>query len=177
MLTESVDGPVTLGGLVTRLRMAKIKSGMNEGRMMARFVLEDLHGRIPVTLFANQTEQFGHLLEDEAVVIVQGEVRERGSEKELAVQDMTSLERAQGPPTLQVTIGPKAPQRTIRQLKDMILEHPGKSRVMLLVPSGAGRSRVALKLTFDESRMADIEKILGPGSVRAVSGRAAASAA
>ncbi len=177
VLAEEVEGGVTLGGLVTRLRQSKIKTGMNQGRMMARFVLEDLHGRIPVTLFANQTEQFGHLLEDEAVVIVQGEVRERGSEKELAVSDMTSLERAQGPPTLQVTIGPAAPPKAIRKLRELILEHPGKSRVLLVVPNGDGSATVALKLTFDESRVGEIEGLLGAGCVRAVSGRVASSAA
>jgi DNA polymerase-3 subunit alpha len=166
VLTDEVDGTVLLGGLVTRLRLSKIKSGMNQGRMMARFVLEDLHGRIPVTLFANQTEQFAHLLADEAVVIVKGEVRERGSEKELAVEDMTSLERAAGPPTLQVTIGAKASPRTIRELKEIILEHPGKSRVLLFVQDGNGGRTVSLKLSFDESQRAEIERLLGPGSVR-----------
>jgi DNA polymerase III alpha subunit len=152
VLTEEVDGPVTLGGLVTRLRPTKIKSGINAGRMMARFVLEDLHGRIPVTLFANQFDQLGHLLEDEAVVILKGEVRERGSEKEMAVEEMSSLERAVGLPTLQVTIAPSASERQIRQLKDLILDHPGKSRVRLIVPGA-------------ESKTGEIERILGAGCV------------
>jgi hypothetical protein len=100
------------------------------------------------------------------VVIVKGEVRERGSEKELAVEDMTSLERAAGPPTLQVTIGAKASPRTIRELKEIILEHPGKSRVLLFVQDGNGGRTVSLKLSFDESQRAEIERLLGPGSVR-----------
>ncbi|HUF78038.1 MAG TPA: DNA polymerase III subunit alpha, partial [Thermoanaerobaculia bacterium] len=66
-VTEAPEGTVTLGGLIARLSQTKIKSGVNTGRLMARFVLEDLSGRIPVTLFASQTEQFGHLLEEEAV--------------------------------------------------------------------------------------------------------------
>ncbi|MFP3940294.1 MAG: DNA polymerase III subunit alpha [Thermoanaerobaculia bacterium] len=173
VLAEEPEGQVTLGGLVTRLRQTKIKSGINQGRLMARFTLEDLHGRIPVTLFANQTEQFGHLLEDEAAVIVKGEVRERGSEKELAVDEMTSLEGAAGPPTLVVTLGPSADARTIRELKELILEHPGKSRVRLLLPNGNGSNGhgtkvVTLKLTFDEARRPDLERLLGSGAVRAV---------
>ncbi len=163
VLTEEVEGPVTLGGLVTRLKASKIKSGVNAGRMMARFVLEDLHGRIPVTLFANQFEQLGHLLEDEAVVILKGEVRERGSEKEMAVEEISSLERAAGLPTLLVTIAPSASERQIRALKELILDHPGKSRVRLIVPGTERPDVVTLKVSFDESKTGEIERILGAG--------------
>jgi DNA polymerase-3 subunit alpha len=166
-VTETPEGPVTLGGLVARLSLAKIKSGVNAGRQMARFVLEDLSGRIPVTLFANQTEQFGHLLAEEAVVVVRGEVRERGSEKELAVEEIRSLERAAGPPTLEVTIERSASERQLRLLKELILEHPGKSPVRLHVRNGGEVPKlVTLKLTVDPTQRPAIERLLGAGSVR-----------
>ncbi|HSL84947.1 MAG TPA: OB-fold nucleic acid binding domain-containing protein, partial [Thermoanaerobaculia bacterium] len=167
VLTEGVEGSVVLGGLVTRLKQAKIKSGVNAGRLMARFVLEDLTGRVPVTLFASQTEQFGHLLEDEAVVIVRGEVRERGSEKELAVEEMQSLERAVGPPVLEVTIAAPASPAKLKDLKELILEHPGKSPVRLCVRNGGSAARrVSLKLLVDATQRPAIERLLGAGSVR-----------
>jgi len=169
-----IEGPVTLGGLVTRIRQAKIKSGINEGRLMGRFVLEDLHGRIPVTLFANQYEQFGHLLEDEAVVILRGEVRERGSEKEMAVEEMKSLEQATGPPTLVVTLDPEVPRGTIRQLKELLLDHPGKNRVRLAIRNGGTRAKVVtLRIGFDGSHVPAIERLLGPGKVRELTAAAA----
>jgi len=167
---------VILGGLVARLTQTKIKSGVNAGRLMARFVLEDLSGRIPVTLFASQTEQFGHLLEEEAVVIVRGEVRERGSEKELAVEEIRSLEKAAGAPTLEVTIDGSASERQLRELKDLILEHPGKSPVRLNVRNGGEATQlVTLKLTVDPSQRPAIERLLGAGSVKEHHGAPAAS--
>ena len=59
---------------------------------MGRFVLEDLEGSLPVTLFANQLQQFGHLLSDEAVILVKGQARERGSEVEITVEEIVPLD-------------------------------------------------------------------------------------
>src|SRR6185295_3743379 len=70
---EGFEGEVTMGGLVTQIRKTKIKMGPNAGRFMGRFVLEDLHGGIPVTLFANQMQQFNQLITEEAVVLIKGE--------------------------------------------------------------------------------------------------------
>src|SRR5206468_9468619 len=50
-LKEGFEGTATVGGMVTNLKRIKIKSGPNAGRFMGRFVLEDLTGTLPVTLF------------------------------------------------------------------------------------------------------------------------------
>jgi DNA polymerase III subunit alpha len=76
-LKEAAEGTVTVGGIVGGFTRVKIKSGPNAGRFMGRFVLEDLEGSLPVTLFANQLQQFGSVVADEAVVLVKGQVRER----------------------------------------------------------------------------------------------------
>jgi DNA polymerase-3 subunit alpha len=77
-LKEGAEGTVTVGGVVSGFNRVKIKSGPNAGRFMGRFVLEDLEGSLPVTLFANQLQQFGGVVADEAVVLVKGQVRDRG---------------------------------------------------------------------------------------------------
>jgi DNA polymerase III subunit alpha len=77
-LREGAEGTVTVGGVVSGFNRVKIKSGPNAGRFMGRFVLEDLEGSLPVTLFANQLQQFGGVVADEAVVLVKGQVRDRG---------------------------------------------------------------------------------------------------
>jgi|CXWL01.1.fsa_nt_gi DNA polymerase-3 subunit alpha len=173
-LTEDLEGSVTLGGLVTRLVQSKIKSGMNTGRMMAKFVLEDLQGGIPVTLFANQFEQFGHLLKDEAVVLVKGTVRERGSELELSVEDITSLEsQARKLVTrLELRIAPTTPRQTLRNLSELLLEHHGRIPIRLRVslPEATVNVRAsgAYTVRHDPELVAKIEGIIGRGTVRAV---------
>jgi DNA polymerase-3 subunit alpha len=76
-LREGAEGTVTVGGVVSGFTRVKIKSGPNAGRFMGRFVLEDLEGSLPVTLFANQLQQFGGVVADEAVVLVKGQLRDR----------------------------------------------------------------------------------------------------
>ncbi|MDX1996120.1 MAG: DNA polymerase III subunit alpha [Thermoanaerobaculia bacterium] len=173
-LTGEIEGQVTVGGLVTRLVPAKIKSGMNAGRMMAKFVLEDLQGGLPVTLFANQYEQFGHLLKDEAVVLVKGTLRERGSELELSVEDIVSLEsQARKLVTrLDLKIAPTTPRQTLRSLSDLLLEHHGRIPIRLRVALPQATVNVTTSHLYtvrhDPELVAKIEAMLGRGSVRAV---------
>jgi DNA polymerase III alpha subunit len=65
---------------------------------MGRLVLEDLERSMPVTLFASQFQQFGHLLADEAVVLVKGQVRERGTDSEITVEEILPLKQIAGRP-------------------------------------------------------------------------------
>ena len=85
-LKEGAEGTVTVGGVVSGFTRVKIKSGPNAGRFMGRFVLEDLEGSLPVTLFANQLQQFGGVVADEAVVLVKGQLRDRGGRASQAGQ-------------------------------------------------------------------------------------------
>ena len=93
-LREGFSGDATVGGLVTRLKRVKIKSGPNVGRVMGRFVLEDLEGSLNVTLFADKLQKFEPFLVEEAAVLVRGQVRERGSEVEMTAEDVVPLARA-----------------------------------------------------------------------------------
>ena len=120
-------------------RRVKIKSGPNAGRFMGRFVLEDLDGSLPVTLFANQLQQFGHLLAEEARGAGQGQVRERGSagggggEVELAVEEIRALAPAAVGPLLaiELVLDPETPQGKLLELKNLLLEHHGEVPVTL----------------------------------------------
>ncbi len=170
---ESMDGQtVTLGGLITGVRRTKIKAGPNAGRMLGRFVLEDLRGQMPAVLFANQLQQFGHLLEDEAVALVRGVVRARGSEVELSVEEITPLARLHERTleAVEVVIEEGLPQRSILDLHDLLAENPGAVPVRLLVRL-AGHlvsvaPRDAFKIQADERVLASVESLLGQGSVR-----------
>ncbi|MEZ5314477.1 MAG: DNA polymerase III subunit alpha [Thermoanaerobaculia bacterium] len=51
---EEANGEAVVGGIITRISRIKIKSGANAGRVMGRFVLEDLTGGIQATLFADK---------------------------------------------------------------------------------------------------------------------------
>ncbi len=166
------EGTVIVGGMVSGLSRTKIKSGANAGRFMGRFVLEDFEGNLPVTLFANQLQQFGHLLADEAVVLVKGQVRERGTDVELTVEEITPLDKLAARPLagIDLMLDPSVSQTQILKLRDLLTEHPGEVPVTLklqlpdrVVPIGLQES---YKVQIDPGLVSSIEGLLGEGSVR-----------
>jgi len=172
-LRENVpEGTVILGGMVTGVNRVKIKSGVNAGKFMGRFVLEDLVGSLPVTLFANQLQQFGHLLVDEAVVIVKGQVRERGSDVELTVEEITPLGKRGARPLagVDLMLDPRLPQSQMLKLRDLLTEHPGDVPVILEMQLADRTVRIAtpdnLKVQLVPELVTSIEGLLGQGSVR-----------
>ncbi|HVT57866.1 MAG TPA: DNA polymerase III subunit alpha [Thermoanaerobaculia bacterium] len=173
-LKEGVEGPVTVGGMVNGFSRVKIKSGPNAGRHMGRFVLEDLEGSLPVTLFANQLQQFGHLLAEEAVVLVRGQVRDRGGDSELTVDEIVPLGRLEGRRLagLELLLDPGLPTQEMLRLRDLLYQHPGTVPVTLQVRIEASTVRIAaqdnFKVQFGPELAAAIEAILGPGKVRTV---------
>jgi DNA polymerase-3 subunit alpha len=168
-----LDGPVTVGGLVTRLRRTSIRSGPNEGRSMVRFVLEDLDGRIPVVLFANQTDQFGHLLEDEAVVLVRGQARERGSDVELNADEVQRMPRPsdRSPSRLDIRLSCRLAFRQLERLRDALVELStgGSVPVRLLLEQPDRTVRIVpgenYKVPPDTAVVHRIESITGRSSV------------
>jgi DNA polymerase-3 subunit alpha len=178
-LAEGVEGQVTLGGLVTGVRRVKIKSGPNAGRLMGRFVLEDLEGSLPVTLFAMQLQQFGHLIQEEALVLVKGTVRERGrggapgGEIELAVEDIKALAPAAAGMLLGVdlVLDPAMEQGELLRLKDLLLEHHGEVPVSLELQLDEEKTvtvaaSASFKVTYGTALRDALESLLGPGRIR-----------
>jgi DNA polymerase-3 subunit alpha len=189
-LKEGAEGTVTVGGVVSGFSRVKIKSGPNAGRFMGRFVLEDLEGSLAVTLFANQLQQFGGVVADEAVVLVKGQVRDRNGrpgqsgppgDVELTVEEIVPLDRLRARPLalagIDLLVVPDLPTADLRRLRDLLFEHPGAVPVTLRLQLADHTVRIAAddncKIDFDPELAAAIEAILGPGSVRERPGQAA----
>jgi DNA polymerase-3 subunit alpha len=166
-----VDGAVTLGGIVTRVKRVKIKSGANAGRMMGRFVLEDLQGAIPAALFAEAMQRYGGFLDDGALVVVKGSLRGGGSELELNVDEVEPLSKATQKliSAVELRVDKPLPTRDVLRLRDALVENQGDVpvRLRLEIPGFTvhvdleGRFRV--RLTEPLTRA--VESILGPGTV------------
>jgi DNA polymerase-3 subunit alpha len=175
------DLVVTVGGQVARLRRVKIKSGPSAGKMMANFDLEDLQGAVKVTVFADRLQRVGHLLTEEAVVLVRGSLRERGGEPELIAEDVTSLAQAvrRQLTAVEIEIEEHLPTARVLALRDLLTEHPGEvpvtlqvrlaDRVVGVVPQA--RFRVAI----DSDLVRSVEALVGPGRVREQYGPGAAA--
>ncbi|HEX7183716.1 MAG TPA: DNA polymerase III subunit alpha, partial [Thermoanaerobaculia bacterium] len=171
-LKEGAEGSVTVGGLVNGFSRVKIKSGPNAGRFMGRFVLEDLTGSLPVTLFANQLQQFGHLLADDLTVLVKGQVRERGTDVELTVEDIEVLDKLGVKPLAGVDLVLRETISTgdMLRLRDLLVEHPGEVPVTLQLQLQDRVVRIAAQEAYKiqpcPELQASIESLLGQGSVK-----------
>ncbi|HEX2223207.1 MAG TPA: DNA polymerase III subunit alpha, partial [Thermoanaerobaculia bacterium] len=169
----ATDGmSVTIGGMVTGFNQVKIKSGPNAGRFMGRFVLEDLEGGMPVTLFANQLQQFGHLLSEEAVVLVKGSIRERGSDVEITVEDIVPLSRVSSTVIagVDVDVPDSFSRDQARSLEDLLIEGHGNIPVTFRVkyPNRTYYINPAKKfgIDFRPEVVASLEGLLGRGTVK-----------
>jgi DNA polymerase-3 subunit alpha len=171
-LDEDVEGRIVVGGVVTRVKQVKIKSGRNAGRMMGRFVLEDMQGSIAVTLFADQLQQYASVLKEETIAVVKGTLRERGSDKELAAEEIVALEDAERRPveSLDLLIDRRLSDSAVLALRDTLIERRGHTPVRFEIAVGERLVRVIpedrFRVEVDEDLVTAIESIVGAGRVR-----------
>ena len=171
-LRPDEEARVTVGGVVTRVRQSKIKSGPNAGRVMGRFTLEDLEGSVPVAVFANQFQQFGSLLEEGAIVLVTGLVRDRGSGVELTAEEVAGLDTARESLVreVEVRLGQGIGPSEMVRLRDLLTEHAGDVPVRFSIDLSGRTVRVApadrFRVRYDAALVASLEDLLGESSVR-----------
>ncbi len=173
-IRSGFQGAATIGGLVTRISRSKIKSGPNAGRVMGRFVLEDLTGSIPVTLFADQLQRYDGLLHEDAALLVKGQIRERGAEFEMSAEEVSSISTASErlPPGLRLELPRELPTSEMVRLRDLLTENPGVSAVEFEIRLDDASVKVApegrFKVELTASLMRDLERIVGAGRVHRI---------
>jgi DNA polymerase-3 subunit alpha len=91
-LSQHYDRVVRIAGVVTTLKKQKIKKGANAGKFMAKFMLEDTTGSVPVAIFSALFDRIGASLEEDRAVLLTALVREGGSGVELNAQEIVALD-------------------------------------------------------------------------------------
>jgi DNA polymerase-3 subunit alpha len=174
-LRDGYTGEATVGGIVTRVKRMKIKSGPNAGKVMSRFVLEDLRGGVNVAVFAEAMKRFDAQLVEDAAVIVGGTVRERGGEVELTLERLTPLERASTRliSEVRIVLPEMTSKGTLLRLRDLLAEHPGEAGVVFAMAVDAGSPieivpSQRFRVDYSADLEAQIERLVGPGSVARV---------
>jgi DNA polymerase-3 subunit alpha len=167
---KAANGEVTVGGIVTGLRLIKTK----KGDRMASFVLEDLEGAVDCLVFPETYKRAAVRLADDQVVLVKAraEVLDDGRARLLA-SDVLPLEQAKLAEARYVTIrvSLSAWDRSKgERLRDILGAHRGDCPVTLeLVRPGAWAVALAPSAYYrvqpDGTLREEVEGLLGPGAL------------
>jgi hypothetical protein len=80
-LYKHVDEVVNIGGIVAQLKKSKIKKGPNEGKVMAKFILDDQAGSVEVVVFSDLYAKYMKWLDNGVAVLVTATVKDTGGQQ------------------------------------------------------------------------------------------------
>jgi len=134
-LAELGDGAVKwIGGIISK----KAQRLTKKGELMASLTLEDLTGRVEVTVFPALYSQYRELLEEDRVVCVKARVEAGEREEEVTAVRVVALDLKEPnlklPEECDLYISlhcEQAEKETMDRLKDILLRHPGETPVKL----------------------------------------------
>jgi len=77
-LHQYIDEIVNIGGIVSQLKKSKIKKGPNEGKLMAKFILDDQRGSVDVVVFSDLYSKYARWLDNGIAVLLTAAVKDTG---------------------------------------------------------------------------------------------------
>jgi DNA polymerase-3 subunit alpha len=100
---------------------------------MATFVLEDLSAAMEVMVFPRTMSDYGHVLEDDAIVCVKGRLDTREDAPKMIAMEVTRPDLVlDGGPPVRLRMRPNSlSEERIAALKRLLTEHPGDSQVFI----------------------------------------------
>jgi DNA polymerase-3 subunit alpha len=167
------EDAVRLAGMVSGVRVMQIKSGRNAGQKMARFFLEDLDGRLPVTCFARAYQECKEAIVEDAIVFVTGRIDTQSEELALLLESIVPAQAVVDAEVeaivLRLSESWQTSPRCLDRIADMIAKHPGRQRVELAVLDGDQvfqvRADPQYSVRVTDDLLDDLAEIVGPGSL------------
>lgn len=80
-LYRHIDETVNIGGIVSQMKKSKIKKGPNEGKLMAKFFLDDQAGSVEVVVFSDLYAKYIRWLDNGVAVLVTATVKDTGGQQ------------------------------------------------------------------------------------------------
>ena len=77
-LYQFIDETVNIGGIVSQMKRSKIKKGPNEGKLMAKFVLDDQFGSVDVVVFSDLYSKYAKWLDNGVAILLTAAVKDTG---------------------------------------------------------------------------------------------------
>jgi DNA polymerase-3 subunit alpha len=161
---------VAMGGIVSGARPLKTK----KGDRMATFVLEDDAGGFEVVVYPEAFREFGHLVENDAMLVVRGKFERDEETARIVASRLEPLSEVRAKITREVAVRmvwPPHGRDTFEALVEVLTRHRGDRRVTLLldVQQGASLLRVTadlpLRVRPSDRLVSDVERVCGGGSI------------
>ncbi|WP_201773740.1 DNA polymerase III subunit alpha [Nocardia brasiliensis] len=160
------DGTVTIAGMISALERRVNK----RGESWAIAVIEDLDAAVEVLFFPKSYSLFAADLMVDAVVVVEGRVNWREDKlalfgTHLAALDLTHLDehRRQSPLTLEINAR-NTDRDSVRELKSVLLAHPGGTPVHLALCYRQRRTMLAIEdypVTVSPALLGELRAVRG----------------
>ena len=175
-LSEATDEMSVVSiGMVTELRIIVIqKEGKYKGQRMARFVLEDLSGKITAVAFSEAFEANKLLLQNDAILIIQGKLDVSQSQPDIKITQVCRVDEANELLAKSLTIRLKrgcTDDDTLITLKGTLLDFSGE--VPIFFEIHLEQNSVVIVRAGSEFRIRPcqdlydaISNILGKGNIR-----------
>jgi hypothetical protein len=93
-LYRHVDETVNIGGIVSQMKKSKIKKGPNEGKLMAKFFLDDQAGSVEVVVFSDLYSKYMKWLDNGVAVLVTATVKDTGGQQTGRSASLQSAEQS-----------------------------------------------------------------------------------
>lgn len=77
-LHQHIDEVVNIGGIVSQIKRSKIKKGPNEGKLMAKFILDDQFGSVEVVVFSDLYAKYAKWLDNGIAILLTASVKDTG---------------------------------------------------------------------------------------------------
>jgi len=172
-LSELGDGAVKwIGGIITR----KAQRLTRKSELMANLTLEDLTGRVEVTIFPALYLQHKESLQEDHVVCIKARVETGERDEEAATVRVVALDasepRLKSPEQCDLFINmdhSQAEREVVNELKDILERHPGSTPVKLKLRNDDGIKVFQLPrelcVSPDSSLYAEVLSLLGDGCI------------
>ena len=150
---------LNLGGIVASLTKKYTKNG----DQMATMILEDLRGAIRVVVFPRCMQKYGHLLTNDAIVIIKGRIDYREDEVQFIADTIEPFEPVAASPRFTMDLTHVGDDRDLLfRVKDCLLAHPGESEVVLHLPDKVVRLPEELRVDAADGLLGGLRAILDP---------------
>lgn len=169
---------ITLGGLLTQIRIMTSKNPRNGNARYLRCKIEDLSGTVECLMWGDEFARYKDLVSEDRVLFARGKIDERSNRDEpvLLLSRFVTVEQMQKEGCSEVWLRLRLadhPPHVVDRIAEVLGRYQGSCPVWLVVLDHAGRqTKLRLGANFKVNPLAlkpiELEMFLGPGSVKLV---------